>query len=103
MKIKEPGVIRCMTEYDNEVNQWVALSLEFCLATQADTEQEAKQKLIAQIMDYIEEANGIHQTHKAQLLNRKAPFNWYILYYCLVLKGLCKKRTNPHLFYQSTH
>jgi hypothetical protein len=54
---------------------WVALSLEFGLGTQADTENEAKQRLIAQIEDYIEDAKG-----DDYWLNRKAPFEFYVLY-----------------------
>lgn len=92
--------VRCMTEYDNEVHQWVAMSLEFGLAAQADTESEAKQKLIAQITDYFEEAFG--NSFQEQLLNRKAPFSWYIHYYWLVLKNSCRRNEKSPLFYQAT-
>lgn len=78
--------IRCMAI--NRGNLWVALSLEFGLGTQADTELEAKQALIAQIEDYIEEANGIDITHRDYLLNRKAPFEFYALYYWTAFKNL---------------
>jgi hypothetical protein len=81
---------------------WVALSLEFGLGTQADTELEAKQKLKAQIDDYIAEANGIDIAHREYLLNRKAPFESYLLYYWLVFKSLWIKDHSP-LFSQSTN
>jgi hypothetical protein len=76
---------------------WVALSLELGLAAQADTEIEAKQALIAQIDDYIEEANG-----DDYWLNRKAPFESYVLYYWLAFKNLWIKDHSP-IFSQSTN
>lgn len=93
--------IRCMTEYQKDSKLWVAMSLEFGLAAQAYTEQEAKQNLIAQITDYVEEANGIDIEHRDYLLNRKASWSFFVLYYWLAFKNLWKKE-NASFFYQST-
>lgn len=87
--------IRCLTL--DRGTKWVALSLELGLAAQADTEIEAKQALIAQIEDYVEEANG-----DDYWLNRKAPFESYVLYYWTVFKNLWQKEHHG-LFYQSTN
>ena len=90
--------IRCLTEYDKDVKQWVALSLEFGLGAQADTEIEAKQRLMAQIEDYIEEAKG-----DDYWLNRKAPFESYVLYYWLAFKSLWTHKDHSAIFSQSTN
>lgn len=87
--------IRCLTL--DRGTKWVALSLEFGLGAQADTELEARQALIAQIEDYIEEAKG-----DAYWLNRKAPFEFYVLYYWTAFKNLWQKKHHG-FFYQSTN
>jgi len=78
--------IRGISAYNKETGLYIAMSLEFGLATQADTEKEARQKLNTQIKEYIEEATGINKAHKSLLLSRKAPYSLYIQYYWLSLK-----------------
>ncbi len=95
--------IRGIVEYDAEVGQWVAMSLEFGLAAQSDTEDDAKQKLIAQIQEYLEDAVGIHKEHQAMLLKRKAPFSIYLSYYWLLIKGMFRLNGNYQLFCKSAN
>ena len=77
--------IRCLAKKDGDL--WVAMSLDFGLAAQADTLENAKAKLDAQIEDYIKSACSAHEKHKKELLSRKGPLNWFVTYYfflCLI-------------------
>jgi len=53
-------------------NLWVAMSLEFGLAAQADTFDSVQIKIKEQIDEYLNEAEH---------LKRKGPINWFIIYY----------------------
>lgn len=76
--------IRCLIERDGDL--YVAMSLEFGLAAQADTLAEAKTKLKAQITEYIEDLNEEKDDLKKQyLLNRKGPWQCFLLYYVVYL------------------
>ncbi len=68
---------------------YVAMSLEFGLAAQANTLAEAKTKLESQIAEYIEDINEEKDDFQKQyLLNRKGPWQCFLLYYvaCLLNK-----------------
>lgn len=60
---------------------YVAMSLDFGLAAQANSIDEAKNKLLQQIEEYINEANQEDVAYKEKLLSRKGPMSWFILYY----------------------
>lgn len=64
-------VIRCYVKRSRD--QWVAVCVDLCLAAQADTQREAKEKLVAQIHSYVEEALTVDRDFADELLNRKAP------------------------------
>lgn len=64
-------VVRCMVRQDGPV--FVAVCLDLCLAAQGDTMAEAKNRLAAQITDYVNQAFTVHHAHAADLLLRKAP------------------------------
>lgn len=69
--MRNPFYVRC---YAKRIDgQWVAVCIDLCLAAQADTYQEAKAKLEAQIQEYVYEALTIDREHAQDLLNRKAP------------------------------
>ncbi|MCP5191010.1 MAG: DUF1902 domain-containing protein [Pseudomonadales bacterium] len=75
-------VIRCYVKRAHD--QWVAVCVDLCLAAQADTQHEAKEKLMAQIYSYVEEALTVDKEFADELLNRKAPLHqrmeyWFIL------------------------
>ena len=77
--------IRCIIKQDDDL--WVAISLEFGLATQADTFDLAKANLEEQIKEYIEDAFGQNNKYKQQLLSRKGPASWFIAFYFMQLKS----------------
>ena len=93
--------IRGISAYNKDTGLYIAMSLEFGLATQANTAKQASEKLDAQIQDYINEATGINKQHQALLLNRKAPFSLYLHYYWLTLKDFCQSNGNNHHFCKS--
>ena len=47
-------ILRCYLKKRD--GQWVAVCIDLCLAAQADTASEARRRLEAQIVDYVEEA-----------------------------------------------
>jgi predicted RNase H-like HicB family nuclease len=75
-----PFVIRCVLEEAD--GQWHAYSLEFGLAAQADTEEEAKAKLGNMISSYLYDAlAGEDREHAPELLRRRASPEVYAKYY----------------------
>ena len=76
--------IRCMITHKD--NLWIAMSLDFGLATQANTKKEAMSKLNEQIKEYLSEAMMEDKAFQTQLLKRKGPTSWFIRYYWTLLK-----------------
>lgn len=73
-------IIKCYAKQTRNV--WVALCLNYNLATQADTSEEAKTKLEEQIVSYVDEALQ-DKIYGQQLLQRKAPISNWIEYYII--------------------
>lgn len=71
-------------------HQWVAVCVDLCLASQADTQNEARKKLDAQIRTYVEEALTIDRDHAVALLTRKAPVEQRIEYQVIRLLMLLR-------------
>jgi len=71
--------IRCLIKKDGDL--YIAMSLEFGLAAQADSVEEAQEKLHQQIEEYIQEANEEDVIYREKLLARKGNFSLFILYY----------------------
>lgn len=101
-------LVRCYAKKADD--QWVAVSLEFGLAAQADTLDEVKAKLDAQIRDYVAEALGEDREHSAYLLRRRAPVGDYVGYYVSCVLGWLRKKAgssaaNPkrQLFTETLH
>lgn len=68
-------VLRCYAERDG--SQWVAVCVDLSLVSQADSFEEAKQKLDAQIRELIFDAlAGEDRENAALLLTRKAPLRY---------------------------
>lgn len=80
MKMKK-FFLRCYAQ--KEANgQWVACCLDFCLAAQADSFEDARTKLDDMIKIYIEEAFTIDKANAYNLLvKRKAPISEWIKYF----------------------
>lgn len=71
-------LIRCMAY--KKGNLYLAVCLDLSLAAQADTLEEAVDKLDEQIKDFLEEVETDPQ-YAAQLLNRPAPLSLWLKYY----------------------
>lgn len=81
-------VVRCFARQEEGV--WVAVCLDFCLATQADSFEEAKVKLEEQIVFYVSEALQ-DKAFGSALLQRKAPLSSWLAYYYLKLSRVLFK------------
>jgi len=85
--MRKPFYVRCYAKKSE--TQWVALCIDLCLAAQADTFEEVKSKLDAQINDYVYEALTVDRAHAKQLLSRKAPLANRLEYYLIcVVQGI---------------
>lgn len=72
--------LRCLA--DRRDGQWQAFCLEFDLAAQAETFEEATRKLEAQIAEYVFDAlAGEDSAHADQLFSRSAPLHLWARYY----------------------
>ncbi len=88
--------LRCMAYQQNGV--FVAACLDLSLAAQADTMQEAMDKLDAQIHDFLEEAYSEPQ-YTAQMLSRKAPLSMWFKYWVIAFRIFFgKKQGQSKLF-----
>ncbi|WP_295445611.1 DUF1902 domain-containing protein [uncultured Thiodictyon sp.] len=73
--------LRCYAEHEPS-GVWVALCLDFDLAAQGETFEEARDHLDAMINDYVEDAlTGEDRDHAAALLNRRAPWPYWLRFY----------------------
>lgn len=79
-----PKSLRCYAvPIENE--QWKAVCLELCLATQGDSFDEAKRKLESMIESYIDDVLTEDREFARQLLKRRAPFGDWLTYYVLAV------------------
>ncbi|MEP7185943.1 MAG: hypothetical protein ABI767_08895 [Rhodanobacter sp.] len=78
-------ILRCYGEREGDL--WVAVCVDLSLAAQAETFEEARAKLHAQIGEYVYNALvGEDRAYASQLLTRKSPLDIrakYYLYACL--------------------
>lgn len=73
-------IVRCSAERKN--GQWQILCLDFCLAAQADSFDEARLKLEAMIAEYVSDALiGEDRAFAPALLRRRAPLQDWAKYY----------------------
>jgi len=92
--------IRCLLTQDKNV--WVAMSLDFGLAAQANTKEEATQKLESQIKDYLMDACTVDRAFQQQLLKRKGPLIWFFIYYWRLLGSKFNPNGTPVFFSKNT-
>lgn len=84
-----PGqlIVKCYAE--QEGGCWVVICLDFNLAAQGDSFDEAKAKLEAMIIEYVYDALvGEDKLYAAQLLTRRAPWSSWLKYYIVKLRAL---------------
>ncbi len=86
-------VLRC---YAEEVDgQWCAYCLELCLASQADSLEQAKINLKQMIASYVCDAvAGEDKDYADQLLRRSAPLSQWARYYYMMFVYNCLKLKN---------
>jgi len=94
-------LVRCYAKRDADL--WLAVCLDFALAAQADTLDEARHKLDAQIRDYLHDAlAGTDRMHAGQLLARRAPLSFWMEYWALragyALKKMFRRQRPGHAF-----
>lgn len=77
-------ILRCYAK--EEEGAWVAVCLDLNLAAQADSVDEAKQKLLSMIESYVTEALTTDSRYADQLLTRKAPWAEWVKYYYFCAK-----------------
>ncbi|MGA7781127.1 MAG: hypothetical protein WCA85_25935 [Paraburkholderia sp.] len=73
-------ILHCLGR--KEGDQWVVMSLEFSLAAQADSLEQAKAMLQSQIREYLTDALiGQDKAHAEELLSRRAPLKYWAQYW----------------------
>jgi hypothetical protein len=71
-------ILRCYAKKDGDM--WVAVCIDLCLAAQDRSLEVVKDKLEAQIADYIKEAFS-EREYTSALIQRKAPLAQQATYY----------------------
>lgn len=87
--------LRCMAYQQNGV--FVAACLDLSLAAQADTMQEAMDKLESQLQDYIKEAYS-EPKYTSQMLKRRAPISMWLKYWVIAFEMFFRKQGPAKLF-----
>lgn len=88
-------ILRCYAELSE--GQWQAFCLDFSLAAQADTFEEARAKLDEQIREYVCDAlTGQDKEHATYLMRRRAPVLFWVKYWlALAFAVLARKQPSP--------
>lgn len=82
---KSQWKLRCYAERQAP-DLWVALCLDFDLAAQGETFEDARARLDAMINDYVEDAlTGEDREYADAFLNRRAPWKDWARYYWVSL------------------
>ncbi|TRX00911.1 type II toxin-antitoxin system HicB family antitoxin [Candidatus Methylobacter oryzae] len=84
-------IVKCYAK--QEEGEWVAVCLDFCLATQGSSLDEVKRKLEEQIAFYVDEALQ-DQEYGNQLLARRAPITQWFEYYFIRLTNMIYPNTS---------
>lgn len=64
-----------------EESDWVAINIDFTLATQGETFEEVEKKMVAMVQEYILDAATTDREYAEELLNRRAPMKFWVRYY----------------------
>lgn len=83
-------VLRCLAL--QRQGYWVAMCVDLDLAVQADTLTASRQLLRAQVASYVADAVGTDSTHASELLHRKAPLRYRVLYHLIKLVHATQRR-----------
>ena len=80
--------VRCMASREDQL--WVAVCLDFSLAAQGQTLDQARIRLHEQIRSYVREAFSIDAQHAEVLLTRRAPWSESLRYHWVKLLSQLK-------------
>ena len=84
--------------------QWTMMCLDFTLAVQSDSLQDAQQKIHEQIDIYIKDALvGQDKDYTAMFLNRSAPAKYWIKFYWYSVVQHFFKLKNSHIAENMLH
>ncbi|WP_323119970.1 hypothetical protein [Burkholderia alba] len=73
-------ILHCLGRKDGD--QWVVMCLDFSLAEQTESFDEARKLLDSQISAYLNDALiGLDREHAADLLHRRAPLKYWAQFY----------------------
>lgn len=85
-------VVRCYAE--RKKDYWVALCLDFTLAAQGETFEQAKEGLDHQIREYVHDSlAGEDRPHAPYLLSRRAPLRDWLKYYVARVVAVTRPNT----------
>ena len=76
--------VRCYAERESD-GSWFGICIDLNLAAQGDTLEEVRQKLDAQVQDYLDEAFGEDSEYLHDLVPRRAPMSFIFRYYWIKL------------------
>lgn len=78
-------ILKCYAEGKNDL--WQAFCLDFDLSVQGESFEEVREKLDAQIREYLHDALiGEDKAYAGQLLSRRAPLTQYLKFYYIVAR-----------------
>jgi hypothetical protein len=78
-------LLSCYFEKDGD--QWLGFCLDFSLVAQADTLNQAAEKLEAQMLEYVQDATvGEDRQHAQYLLRRRAPLRYWAKFYVTLFR-----------------
>ncbi len=100
---KTKWVIRCIAEREAP-DLWVAVCLDFDLAAQGDSLDDARRRLDIMLNEYVEDAlTGEDRDHAETLLNRRAPWRYWLRFYWFsVVDRLRRRPPRSHLPFHET-
>jgi hypothetical protein len=83
-------VLRCIALQRSQ--HWVAMCIDLDLVVQADTASQARKLLREQMNSYVADAVTIDNEHAADLLERKAPLRYILLYHFIKLMHTTRRK-----------
>jgi predicted RNase H-like HicB family nuclease len=96
--MKKTVTIHCYARQEAP-GTWVALCLNFDLAAQGETFDEAKARLDAMLNEYVADAlTGADQDQADAFLNRRAPWYYWLRYWAYVALARLRPRRSPRPF-----
>lgn len=90
-------ILRCLAMRDDDAS-WFAICLDLNLYARADSFDEVKAKLNAFIREYLQEALTVDADHIGDLIPRRAPLYFWLLYFAAWCKHSLHRATQAKKF-----